>query len=146
MAEILSALIGLGAGFLGGIWQSWMAKRNKLDETLTSERKLLYVELWLLTGRLPKYPKDEKFSAKNAYQLMEELRDWYFGKLGGLYMSADTQKRYIAFQRALDAASKFTDSSSTDWGKLYDAAQDGGSALRTGMTRDLQSRNAANIF
>jgi hypothetical protein len=41
--RFIPALVGLVAGFLGGIWQSWLAKRNKLDETLTSERKSLFV-------------------------------------------------------------------------------------------------------
>ncbi len=146
MGEIISALIGLVAGFLGGIWQSWFAKRNKLDEGLSEQRKLLYFELWPLTGKIPKYPRNKEFSPDDALDLMHQLRNWYFDRMGGLYMSSDTQRRYLAFQAALEAAAGLQGGVRKPWDVLYDGAQKAGSALRTGMTRDLQSRGGPHIF
>ncbi len=140
VTAIVTALIAAVSGYVAALLQSWLERRGKIDDGLLTKRTELYKELWLMTGNLPLYPPNRVFSGNDAAELMQELRDWYFGKFGGLYMSDRTQKLYLAFQAALDGVTKAADAPIGDG--AYVRVRSAGSALRSGMTRDLHSRNA----
>ncbi len=71
---------------------------------------------------------------------MESLRDWYFDKQGGLFMSTKTQQVYLGFQSALfDSLASAKDNEPLSL-LSYEKARKAGSALRTSMTEDLHSR------
>jgi hypothetical protein len=141
--QLLTIVIGSISGFIAALSQGWFDRLNQLDQSLTEHRSTVYSKLWTMTGEISKYPRNLEFSPSDAANLMNKLRKWYFEEHGGLYMSAATQKRYIAFQAALDSFSKSDENDAKVCAKHYDTAQSRGSALRTGMTRDLRSRRAA---
>jgi hypothetical protein len=102
MDQLVPAIIGLIAGFFGAVGKGWLDRRTRIDEGLLAKRTELYFDLLRLTGNIPKYPRNREFSYRDAYQLSVELRNWYFVKSGGLYMSAETQRRYLDLQNALN--------------------------------------------
>lgn len=142
--KVILALIAAAAGFLGALLERWLERRGKLDEGLLEKRTELYKELWLMTGRLPLYPWNTKFSGNDAGKLMQDLRNWYFDQAGGLYMSTKTQRLYLDFQDSLNAVA---DKASDPIGEgAYANVRKSGSSLRSGMTRDLSSRERIFAF
>jgi hypothetical protein len=142
MDGFISAVIGLVAGFIGAAGKGWLDRRTRIDDGLFTKRTELYAELWQMTGRIPKYPRDTKFTYGAVATLMVDLRTWYFEKSGGLYMSVNTQRHYIHFQSVLNDITASQDAKAIVEDKQYDAAQASASLLRSAMTKDLDSRVA----
>jgi hypothetical protein len=152
MAEVLtvglSALVDLVSGFLGAMGKSFIERRSRIDEGLRAKRAEVYSELWTLTGILPQYPKDEKLTYGKLAAQSEALREWYFQKSGGIYLSRESQKIYLAFQKTIndlvEGQKENLDGqvSPTD----YDRARAAGSTLRSSLTDDLHSRSESRSF
>jgi hypothetical protein len=140
--EVFTVLLSLFTGFLGGWGKSWLDRRYQFDDSLLKRRSDLYPELWSLTGRMPQYPPDLDFSPRNARALAEHLRAWYFEKAGGLYMSAGMQRNYLDFQREVCGLADMDTGGNPVPRSEYERVRKLGSVLRTGMTRDLTSRQA----
>ena len=152
MAEMLtvglSALVGLVSGFLGAMGKSFIERRTKIDEGLLAKRAEVYGELWKMTGILPQYPRDDKLTYENLAAQSEALRDWYFQKSGGIYLSRDSQRIYMAFQKTINDLLKGQEAS-LDRQVLpadYERARVAGSTLRSSLTDDLHSRSESRSF
>jgi hypothetical protein len=152
MAEMLtvglSALVGLVSGFLGAMGKSFIERRTKIDEGLRAKRAEVYSELWKLTGILPQYPRDEELTYGKLATQSEALREWYFQKSGGIYLSRDSQKIYIAFQKTINDLLKGQEASLDRQVSPadYERARVAGSTLRSSLTDDLHSRSESRGF
>lgn len=144
MADVLTVAIGVVAGFVGAMGKSFVDRRDRIDAGLLGKRTDIYSELWRLTGILPLYPHDPTLTYRALAERSAELRDWYFAKDGGLYLSRQSQRRYLDFQEALADAVAAGASQPTAGdivsGKDYAAARAAGSKLRSSLTDDLHSR------
>ena len=152
MAEMLtvglSALVGLVSGFLGAMGKSFIERRTKIDEGLRAKRAEVYGELWKLTGILPQYPRDEKLTYGKLAVQSEALREWYFQKSGGIYLSRESQKIYMAFQKTINdlLASPEANLDRRVSPVDYERARAAGSTLRSSLTDDLHSRSESRSF
>jgi hypothetical protein len=147
MGSLWSALVGGAVGAVvaavGTFWQSWVAAKVKVDESLRGKREKDYVALWQLTGILPAWPK-----AAVTYAELDDrsraLRDWYFAG-GGIYLSVEARAAYGAAQQALRAAIEAAADPAAQLEGDYDRLQAALSALRTELTRDLLSRERSAL-
>jgi hypothetical protein len=97
---------------------------------------------------LPRFPKDEGLTYQKLAAQSSSLRDWYFQKSGGIYLSSGSQKLYLRFQQTIQEAvqkEKANQERPVSAGD-YDRAMKAGSALRTSLTNDLHSRSEWGIF
>jgi hypothetical protein len=114
-------------------------RRNLQLEYDADLRKLridAYLDLWQRLEVLSKYARPNTLARAEAQALAQSLRDWYFKK-GGLYLSVETRADYFAMQDALSVLAT--------GGAVLNEGEDEflrvlGSQLRTGMTRDVGTR------
>jgi Sec-independent protein translocase protein TatA len=115
---------------------------SQIDIHLREQRIAVYKEIWLLTGRLPLWPRDLTLTYAGLLSMSEALRDWYF-RTGGMWLSRAARTAYGAVQERITAILT-ADPSPT--GRLddehYTEIQKLCSALRTELTNDLLSRSA----
>jgi TIR domain len=74
-----------------------------LRPEMAAQQLQAYRALWSLTGVLPKWPRDPTVSYSHLIQLSRDLRDWYFGQAGGLFLTGGMYSRYADLQVALQA-------------------------------------------
>lgn len=145
---LLSAAVGLVSGFAGALGKSVLDRRAKVDDGLLARRADLYAELWRMTGILPQYPRDETLTYQRLTDQSAQLRDWYFTRSGGIYLSRPSQRAYLRLQAVIHdlvvaaQARRMQPMTPED----YERARRFGSALRTSLTADLYSRNASRLF
>jgi hypothetical protein len=95
---------------------------------------------------LPKWPRATDVTYAKLHTLSEGLRDWYFLE-GGIYLSEEARKAYGNVQEnvCLTVQGKQDEQDKTISDAEYDKLVDCCSALRTELTRDLQSRKRAFV-
>jgi hypothetical protein len=121
------------------------AARQKLDEALRSERLVQYKKLWLITGRLPQWPRAALVQG-DLVAMSEALRDWYFQD-GGIYLSTKSRTLYTGVQESIATAGAGRDAGAAVDDPDYDRIRAACSALRSALTNDLASRRGrSRIF
>lgn len=138
---IVSALVGAVVAAAGAAIQNALTLRAKIDESLRLARLEVYKLLWKKTELLPKWPRANDVTYDKLGNLSKEFRDWYFGT-GGIYLSKRARKAYEAVQTGLCQLVEANSANAVEniSGTEYDLIRDYCSALRTELTRDLQSR------
>jgi hypothetical protein len=116
---------------------------SQIDIDLRERRIRVYKCLWQRTEILPKWPRNPEVTYEALYKFSATLRDWYF-QTGGMYLSRDTQKAYVAVQEKIRETLEEKDSGPVE-DEHYDAIRDRCSALRTQMTEDILSRKPAPL-
>lgn len=147
---LISALIGVALTALVITVNNFFSFRAKVDENLREKRLEVYKVLWKKTSLLPKWPRNPDVTYEKLNKFSKELRDWYFD-VGGYYLSEESRKAYEVVQdrisEIVDAhrdklnarityEEKEKDKEMSEYGQVRKAC----SALRTELTRDLQSR------
>jgi hypothetical protein len=143
-----SALVVAGlAAWLGKVWADRISQSQKLlqdiDLDLRTRRIGVYDRLWKSTALLPKWPKAKGVTYSQLMQFSETLRTWYF-ETGGMYLSRSTHRdAYSPLQDELmrvlsgiepeHMVDAITDAH-------YEAVRVRGSALRTALATDIESR------
>jgi hypothetical protein len=142
--DMLSAIGGALLTAIGVMAKNALSQRTKIDETVMKERRELYKKLWEKTKLLPKWPQATNVTYAKLLTLSEELRDWYLLE-GGIYLSEQARKAYGNVQEnlCLTAQGKWDDQTKTITDTEYKTLVVFCSALRTELTRDLQSRKRA---
>lgn len=76
-----------------------------LGEMYSLRLVLALEELWGLLEALAIYGRDAPLTVADVKRLTAKLRQWYFGRAGGMYLSAlsASKENYIALQNALTA-------------------------------------------
>jgi Zn-dependent oligopeptidase len=144
IGNILSAIGGALLTVVIFFAKNALSQRTKIDETMLKERRELYKKLWEKTKLLPKWPQATDVTYAKLHTLSEELRNWYFEQ-GGIYLSEQARKVYGNVQENLckTVQGKQNDQAKTITDAEYKNLVDFCSALRTELTRDLQSRKRA---
>ena len=142
MTVIVGGVVGIVGGFAGALIKSYVDQKTKMDEGLIAKRTELYEDLWMLTGFLPLYPRNEHLTYLGMQKCSERLRDWYFKKAGGMFASSDSRDLYLALQKSISGVLEQRKSRLADnvEDADYDSVQKKCSALRTSITTDLQTR------
>jgi hypothetical protein len=122
-------------------FESALEVGSQIDIDLRDRRIRVYKYLWQHTEILPKWPRNPAVTYEALYKFSATLRDWYF-QTGGMYLSRDTQKAYVAVQETIRETLEEKDSGRVE-DEHYDAIRDKCSALRTQMTEDILSRKPA---
>jgi len=115
------------------------ARMDELSVPVLDSRIEAYRALWALTDVLPKWPRAKGVRYQRLQEFSGQLREWYFGNAGGMFLTRLAHNRYSALQDALTA---LTDQypKGVVREKHYDAIRELCSALRTQLARDLGSR------
>jgi hypothetical protein len=112
-----------------------------LDVDLRNRRVNVYGQIWSLGDCVSRWPKNEMLTFSDLDALHLKLKDWYFGQLGGLWLSASARAAYGTLQEELDKSRAGTGPELVAVnGPDYDRIMQAFSALRTELTEDLQSR------
>jgi len=110
-----------------------------LNERLQQERIAAYKALWTLTQILPRWPRNVHAQYDDLRKFTAQLRDWYFGDGGGLFLSRKSHTAYAAVQNSL-AAILGENPSGPLSDEHYDAIRESCSALRTQLAGDVGAR------
>lgn len=117
-----------------------------LGEMYSLRLVLALEELWGFLEALAIYGRDTPLAVADVKRLTAELRQWYFGRAGGMYLSAlpASKEAYIALQATLtairDADAFGEEESNTDAARLRSPSQviQMGSDLRHSIVADLK--------
>ena len=143
---VVSALTGAVVTAVAAIIQNILSLRAKFDESLRESRLAAYKPLWKKTKLLPMWPRADNVTYAAIQKLSEDFREWYFD-VGGIYLSAQSRKTFENVQKKLcevvESDQAREDENASITGTEYDIVQSKCSALRTELTRDLQSRKRA---
>jgi hypothetical protein len=162
MSEILiGAVVGFIVSMLLAILQKRLDVETKIDENIRADRLNVYKVLWEHMLLVPLYPPSPQgVTYSDLYKLSETFRGWYFTQ-GGILLSEEAKKTYIATQQTLlkmaclaDAAQRsnlrerdYLNLKSVRPGSLTDdeyfVVQQQLSRLRTQLTIDLMTRRQA---
>lgn len=105
----------------------------------TAARQLdAYVALWSLTGLLPKWSREELVSHAQLAELSRQLRLWYFGPAGGLFLSRRSYSQYAALQEALQLFAHAEEEAISE--REYEEVRELASLLRRQMAQDIGTR------
>src|SRR5439155_22169200 len=74
-----------------------------LDVDLRTRREGVYADLWRMGISLSKWPRNDALTYSDLDALVLKLREWYFDKLGGLWLSAAARAAYGRLQDELNA-------------------------------------------
>lgn len=137
-----SFLTGLVTALLAAAGTRYTTRRQlqvQYDADLRRLRIGAYRDLWKRLDALAKYGRTRTLARDEAHALGRSLRAWYF-EVGGIFLSEQTRGDYFALQDAIEHLA--TPGSTRD--PLTTADDDFlrvlGSRLRTGMTRDVGTR------
>lgn len=149
-----AAVIAGLAAWLGKVWLDRISQNQKLlaeqaaqlrknladiDVDLRNKRIPKYEHLWKLTGICPFWPRKPEATYEDLRAFSDQLRIWYYED-GGMYLSESARKK--SYGPLQEAVTKILTSNRS--GRLrdedYDVVRDRCSALRTALTKDLESR------
>jgi hypothetical protein len=143
--QLGAALIGLVVGAVGAWVKAALAIRAKTNEELRARRLELYPELWRQTAAFSYWPPIELTRAQ-LVSLNLATRSWYFDGDGGLFLSENGRHRYGELKQLLSAYIELADPAEPLDRGAYDALAATASALRTGMTEDLETRRQRSLW
>ena len=131
-----------------------LTTQSTIDEDLRTKRLPPYAALWKLTEVLPQWPPNEMCTYKDLQTFSASLRDWYFHD-GGWLLSELARKAYGEVQEILwdkskgvlwvPGASPPTLQTGLVEESAYETVRKCCHALRTQLTRDLESRRPGPI-
>lgn len=140
-ALIASFITGVVTALLAAVGTYYTTRRNlqvQYDADLRRLRIDAYKDLWKRLDALAKYGRPQTLASDDAQALGRSLREWYF-EVGGIFLSRQTRSDYFALQDAIEELAP--PSTSRAFGKADDDfLRVLGSRLRTGMTRDVGTR------
>ena len=101
--ELLTGLLGALLGTLAGGLSAFLTHRAQLrreleytyDRELRARRVEAYVSLYRRTDKFPRYWPTLP-ARKDINSWSQSFDDWYFGEAGGLFLSNDARKAYLA--------------------------------------------------
>ncbi len=148
MSTVWITILTLATGALLSGVATYIGTRHKLaldyDADLRQKRIVAYQDLWRRLGPLAKYGHTASLSAQGVDELAEDLRDWYFGTGGGLFLSTSAREDYFALQSLLqlvaDGWGWDQDAKGTMTPATREHVRTYGSRLRTSLTRDVATR------
>jgi len=143
--QLGAALIGLVVGGVAAWIKAALAIRAKTNEELRAKRLELYPELWRLTAAFSFWPPAELTRAE-LVALNLEMRNWYFDRNGGLFLSENGRHRYGEMKQLLSAHIELAHRSEPLDRDAYRALARTCSAFRTGMTEDLETRRQRSLW
>jgi hypothetical protein len=112
-----------------------------LDVNLRDRREGVYGHLWRLGALVSRWPRNPSLAYSELDTLHLQLKDWYYEQQGGLWLSDEAREAYGDLQEQLAAPRDGAGPASVDVaGPDYERIMTAFSALRTELTRDLQSR------
>ena len=104
-----------------------------------------YPEVWQLTGALSIWPWTNATWA-DTERLHLDLRDWYYDE-GGMFLSDNSRARYGELQELIEAYLEDSPGDSDGLpASVYQSLAEAGSAFRTALTEDLESRRQRSPF
>jgi hypothetical protein len=139
LLAIITGVLSLITAAILALVNSWVSTRAGIDENLRAERLQVYPALWSATGAVSRWPR-MNVTRGSLGELHETLRSWYYAK-GGLFLSESARARYGEVQHLIEAL--LTAKGDPDAQLAKDAYRDlmeTASALRTGITEDLDTR------
>ena len=140
--KIILAVIGVVAGFMGGIGKSWLDSRKQIDQSLRDARSNVYDLLWKMTGLLPEWPRAEDVTYEKLEELSRKMRNWYFNEGGGILLSANARDSYGEVQKAITGVLAQNKTGPVPPSHPhYEMIRKLCSAMRTQLTEDLHSRS-----
>jgi len=133
--QIVAFILG---GVFGAIIKTALDYRKEILSKLWQKRFDDYRLAWKITDVLPQYPINKNATYLNLSETSTALKNWYFAK-GGILMSNQTRKAYGNLQEKLNEVrnAKPTDIVCGE----YEEIRKKFSSFRTGLTKDLTSRN-----
>jgi len=144
---VVTAVIGLLAAGILTLINNSINVRAGVDVELRKLRLENYPDLWRATGvtsRWPRTPVDRTTLA----DLHQTLRCWYYEKGGGIYLSEQARARYGDVQKLIAALLSATDADKNEVlsDDSYADLMETTSALRTGLTQDLDTRRRRSMW
>lgn len=112
---------------------------DELSVPVLDGRIEAYRTLWGLTDVLPRWPRAQGVRYQRLQEFSGQLREWYFGNAGGMFLTRLAHNRYSALQDALTALTNRY-SKGVVKEKHYEAIRELCSSLRTQLARDLGTR------
>lgn len=135
MDAYIAAAIGFATAAVLAMVNSWLAGRETAAEGVRAQRIATYPTAWRRTGVVSRWPRTDA-GRDHLLRLHVDLRRWYYGE-GGMYLSAEARKRYEHLQLVLEAVLTRAPGERSYYEEVMEAA----SYFRTGLTRDLESRD-----
>jgi hypothetical protein len=131
-ASLVTAVVTAALAIVGTYYTTRRNLEVTFDTSLRELRITAYKDLWKKLDVLAKYGRPAPLTDKEAHDLAETLRIWYF-ETGGIFLSTRTRRDYFAL---LDGLENVGGGSETDDEFLRVL----GSRLRSGMTADVGTR------
>ena len=143
---LFTAAVALVSGLITASITGWLASRAKVSEELRELRLSLYPALWKRTSMLSRHPQTNATYA-DLERLHFDLRRWYYG-LGGVALSTNTRDRFMDLQTLIGTHLAHDEASLEDELEpdSYEGLRELASAVRTGMTEDLESRRQRSLW
>ena len=145
-----SLLTGLISAALAAV-VTYFATRSKIrldlmveyDKEIRQKRLVLYQNLWKMLKPLARFTAEEKLTYPKIKETSENMRDWYFDKAGGLYLSKESRKPYFDLKEYLqdiiddeNLKDKKAELSKSQLNKILDY----GKRLRDSLSDDIETR------
>ena len=146
-----SLLAGLISAALTAV-VTYFATRSKIrldlmvehDKEINKKRLELYIELWTMFKPLARFSNDEKLTYSIIKETSEKMRDWYFDKLGGIYLSKASRKPYFKLKKAMQEIiddENLKGKNDELKGPQIDKILACGTRLRNSLSDDIDTRN-----
>jgi hypothetical protein len=143
---LITATAALVSGLVTAAVTGWLAGRAKVAEELRELRLSFYPPVWKRTSILSRWPRTNATYA-DLERLHLDLRRWYFG-LGGVVLSENARARYGELQELAGTHLERDEAEPAEELKeeTYAALMTLGSAFRTALTEDLESRRQRSLW
>ena len=151
-----TATISLITGLLSGVFSAvltYFTTRSKirldltyeLDKELREKRLAAYKELWGKLKPLARYSREpEGITYEIIKDTSEQMRDWYFDKDNGIYLSRVSRKPYFKLkekmQRIIDSGELKRTPKAVLSDEMLKPLLKEGSRLRASLTDDIGTR------
>lgn len=137
---VLAVLLTLASGLVGGLVTSWLTGREKAALEARTMRLGAYPVLWRRSSTLSLWPRTNA-TYDDLRLLHLDARRWYY-EVGGISMSSRARARYGELQELVGAIlDRHADDLSAPLADSdYTLLEDSGSALRSALTNDLETR------
>src|SRR5262245_9120640 len=143
---LFTAAVALVSGLITTAVTGWLSARAKVSEELRELRLTEYPPLWKRTSIVSRHPQTNA-SYDDLKGLHFDLRQWYYG-LGGVAMSKRSRDRFMELQKLI--GTHLARDANTEKSELepdtYEGVRELASALRTGLTDDLESRRQRSLL